>query len=422
MGSKDNDQNDESKDTVQSNNYQQWKKHTPLLYDTLINHHLTHPSSCIRWGHRLGEEQNHIIQRVYYCERGAAPNTIISANVKIAKPRTTDPMKMDKFEETLSSPSVTVLTRIPTPNGTEVNKIYTCEQNLNILFTKSDLNELHVWDLSSPESFIPVATLTGHSEGSCDSNFALDSSVIEPRVLSGDRDGIILMWSLDNNPKSTPGRDANGMIPPLSKFEGHQATVEDVCFNPSSSSEFCSVGDDQKLLFWDARASNSKISEALQRECVDLHCVDWNPSDLNLLVVGTASGATFVVDRRKIGGGEGIEPLHKLHQHQEPVFRVGWRPDSTVHYASGGDDCFVCIWDISQLGAQSESMGEAQESKEVIFKHCGHRGSVQDLHWNPVIPWTLASVSEDAAWVILSEPFPPLSSSTPVCRSSSRSS
>mmetsp|Transcript_35692 Transcript_35692/g.111672 ORF Transcript_35692/g.111672 Transcript_35692/m.111672 type:complete len:189 (+) Transcript_35692:798-1364(+) len=150
--------------------------------------------------------------------------------------------------------------------------------------------------------------------------------------------------------------------------------------------------------------------------------LDWNPSDLNLLVVGTASGATFVVDRRKIGGGEGIEPLHKLHQHQEPVFRVGWRPDSTVHYASGGDDCFVCIWDISQLGAQSESMGEAQESKEVIFKHCGHRGSVQDLHWNPVIPWTLASVSEDAAWVILSEPFPPLSSSTPVCRSSSRSS
>ncbi|EKX47838.1 hypothetical protein GUITHDRAFT_137213 [Guillardia theta CCMP2712] len=325
MGSKDNDQNDESKDTVQSNNYQQWKKHTPLLYDTLINHHLTHPSSCIRWGHRLGEEQNHIIQRVYYCERGAAPNTIISANV---------------------------LTRIPTPNGTEVNKIYTCEQNLNILFTKSDLNELHVWDLSSPErqverdvehvdlirslSFIPVATLTGHSEGSCDSNFALDSSVIEPRVfchvLSGDRDGIILMWSLDNNPKSTCA------------FAGVEVPWQ--------------VGDDQKLLFWDARASNSKI-----------------------------------------GGGEGIEPLHKLHQHQEPVFRVGWRPDSTVHYASGGDDCFVCIWDISQLGAQSESMGEAQESKEVIFKHCGHRGSVQDLHWNPVIPWTLASVSEDAAWV-----------------------
>eukprot|EP00960_Hanusia_phi_P033212 750346-Hanusia_phi.AAC.2 len=51
-------------------------------------------------------------------------------------------------------------------------------------------------------------------------------------------------------------------------------------------------------------------------------------------------------------------------------------------------------------------MGETQEAKEVIFKHCGHRGSVQDLHWNPVIPWTLASVSEDATWVTLPPLFP----------------
>jgi len=35
---------------------------------------------------------------------------------------------------------------------------------------------------------------------------------------------------------------------------------------------------------------------------------------------------------------------------------------------------------------------------EVIFRHAGHRGSVQDLQWNPKDPWCMASVSEDASW------------------------
>eukprot|EP00960_Hanusia_phi_P033211 750346-Hanusia_phi.AAC.1 len=161
------------------------------------------------------------VESIYYSERGAAPNTIISANVKIPKQRTTDPMKMvsTRWSERGSERAGnrtnlkrTCLDKNSNPKrygGKQDLYMRTSETqpilvpNFNILFTKSDLNDLHVWDLSSPDSFVPVAILTGHSEGSCDSNFALDSSFTEPRILSGDRDGIILMWSLDASPKNT---------------------------------------------------------------------------------------------------------------------------------------------------------------------------------------------------------------------------
>lgn len=37
----------------------------------------------------------------------------------------------------------------------------------------------------------------------------------------------------------------------------------------------------------------------------DLHCLDWNETDVNLLVTGTADGECFVFDRRKMHRDKG---------------------------------------------------------------------------------------------------------------------
>uniref|UniRef100_A0A7S0MQN2 Histone-binding protein RBBP4 N-terminal domain-containing protein n=1 Tax=Cryptomonas curvata TaxID=233186 RepID=A0A7S0MQN2_9CRYP len=66
-----------------------------------------------------------------------------------------------------------------------------------------------------------------------------------------------------------------------------------------------------------------------------------------------------------------------------------------------GEDSTLLVWDISQIGAEPPQQRGGSESggpAEVILHHSGHRGSVQDLQWNPFLPWVLASVSEDAAW------------------------
>ena len=73
--------------------------------------------------------------------------------------------------------------------------MHTHTQAPNLLIAKSDLNVLHVWNVNdSLEAMPPVATLSGHGEGACESNFALDSSKDKPRVLSGDKDGVVCKY------------------------------------------------------------------------------------------------------------------------------------------------------------------------------------------------------------------------------------
>ena len=74
--------------------YRLWKKNIPICYDFFVNNNLILPSPCLRWGHVLREDSTSLIQRMYYTERGGDPNTIVIANVKINKCRTSDPTKM----------------------------------------------------------------------------------------------------------------------------------------------------------------------------------------------------------------------------------------------------------------------------------------------------------------------------------------
>jgi histone-binding protein RBBP4 len=96
--------------------------------------------------------------------------------------------------------------------------------------------------------------------------------------------------------------------------------------------------------------------------------------------------------------------LHRLHEHKDAVLRVGWLPGSTTHFASGGDDAAIYIWDLGRVGKLQTEAELEWGPAEIIFKHSGHRGSVQDFHWNPEQTnagkpnWVMASVSEDGEW------------------------
>lgn len=139
---------------------------------------------------------------------------------------------------------------------------------------------------------------------------------------------------------------------------------------------------------------------------------DWNAADENLLVTGGADGSTSVFDKRKVrdclysslivllfpcemckckstlrvcdfswwvkritheitptddceaaceylhpltvilrqvGSERGTAaPLHALNEHQDAVYRVCWLPKSCKHFASGGEDSLVVVWDITR--------------------------------------------------------------------------
>ena len=96
----------------------------------------------------------------------------------------------------------------------------------------------------------PSAVLEGHACNVCESNFSLDTSPAKhrARVLSGDREGLILLWNIESGGgrAGAAGGGAAHYVSPIGHFRGHESTVEDVCFHPQSDSEFCSVGDDKR--------------------------------------------------------------------------------------------------------------------------------------------------------------------------------
>ncbi|KAJ6842265.1 nucleosome/chromatin assembly factor group C [Iris pallida] len=361
---------------------------------------------------------------------GSVPNTLIIANVRIVKPRVAEASHISEFNEEARSPFVKKFKTIIHPG--EVNRIRELPQNSKIVATHTDSPDVLIWDvkaqpnrhaqLGSAES-CPDMILTGHQENS---EFALAMCRTEPLVLSGGKDKLVVFWSIQDHlstlgeassSKSPAGPSASSSatqttnvgnekningprVRPRGVFQGHRDTVEDVQFCPSSTQEFCSVGDDCCLILWDARTGTGPAVKVKKAHNADIHCVDWNPHDANLILTGSADNSVCLFDRRNLTSGSVGSPLHKFKGHKAPVLCVQWSPDKASVFASAAEDSLLNIWDHDKVGKTKERAGPKMPDSPpegLFFKHVGHRGKVVDFHWDTCAPWTIASVSDDWA-------------------------
>ncbi|KAL7617306.1 WD-40 repeat-containing protein MSI4 [Lactuca sativa] len=384
--------------------YTQWKYLVPILYDWLANHNLLWPSLSCRWGPQIEQATYKNRQRLYLSEQtdGSVPNTLVIANCEIVKPRVAAAEHISQFHEEARSPYVKKFKTIIHPG--EVNRIRELPQNMNIVATHTDSPDVLIWDveaqpnrhavLGATESR-PDLILTGHQENA---EFALDMCRSAPFVLSGGKDKSVVLWSIhdhistlatktggtNDKPSESPVIQARGV------FQGHEDTVEDVQFCPSSEQEFCSVGDDSCLILWDARTGSSPVVKVEKAHNADLHCVDWNPIDENLILTGSADNTIRLFDRRNLTNNGVGSPIHIFQNHTAAVLCVQWSPDKSSVFGSSAEDGVLNIWDHNKIGERS---GEA--SKGLLFRHSGHRDKVVDFHWNAHDPWTIVSVSDD---------------------------
>ena len=80
-------------------------------------------------------------------------------------------------------------------------------------------------------------------------------------------------------------------------LQGHTDTVEDVVFQPGSSSELASVADDSSLLFWDTRSGIAPVLRMAEAHgASDLHVVDWSSLRPELVATGKACKWWRIVD------------------------------------------------------------------------------------------------------------------------------
>lgn len=409
--------------------YTQWKSLVPVLYDWLANHNLVWPSLSCRWGPQVEHATYKNRQRLYLSEQtdGTVPNTLVIANCDVVKPRVAAAEHISQFNEEARSPFVKKYKTIIHPG--EVNRIRELPQNSNILGTHTDSPDVLIWDVEAQPNrhavlgaapSHPDLVLTGHEENA---EYALSLCPIEPLVLSGGRDKSVVLWniqdhistlgvasdakSLEASSGSSGGKQAaksgnnkvldSPTVGPRGIYQGHEDTIEDVQFCPSSATEFCSVGDDSCLILWDARVGTYPAIKVEKAHNADLHCVDWNPHDVNFILTGSADNSVRMFDRRNLSSGGSGSPVYKFEGHSAAVLCVQWSPDKASVFGSAAEDGFLNVWDYEKVGKKKERSGTRATNSPpgLFFQHSGHRDKVVDFHWNSSDPWTIVSVSDD---------------------------
>lgn len=407
--------------------YTQWKSLVPVLYDWLANHNLVWPSLSCRWGPQLEQATYKNRQRLYLSEQtdGSVPNTLVIANCEIVKPRVAAAEHISQFNEEARSPFVKKSKTIIHPG--EVNRIRELPQESKIVATHTDSPDVLIWNVDTqpnrhavlgvPESR-PDLILTGHQDNA---EFALAMSPTESFVLSGGKDKSVVLWSIHDHISSlavdqgggkSPGsgtsnsksskadevdnRPAGPTVHARGVFRGHEDTVEDVQFCPSSAQEFCSVGDDSCLILWDARSGSAPVTKVEKAHSADLHCVDWNPHDVNLILTGSADNSVRMFDRRNLTSGGVGSPVHTFQGHSAAVLCVQWSPHKSSVFGSSAEDGILNLWDYDKIGeVDNASTKPPSAGAGLFFRHAGHRDKVVDFHWNTADPWTIVSVSDD---------------------------
>ncbi|KAL1335483.1 hypothetical protein HN51_064362 [Arachis hypogaea] len=402
--------------------YNRWKAVVPVLYDWLSNHNLLWPSLSCRWGPQLEQSHHKNRQRLYLSEQtdGSVPNTLVIATCDVVKPRVAAADHISQFNEEARSPFVKKYKTIIHPG--EVNRIREMPQHSNIVATHTDSPNVLIWDVEAQPNrhavlgatnSRPDLILTGHQDNA---EFALAMCPTGPYVLSGGKDKSVVFWSIEDhitsaadsksggsinkqNTKSGEGNDKSADGPsvgPRGIYCGHDETVEDVAFCPFNAQEFCSVGDDSCLILWDARAGSGPAVKVEKAHDADLHCVDWNFHDVNLILTGSADNSVRMFDRRKLTSNGVGSAVHKFEGHSAAVLSVQWSPDKSSIFGSSAEDGLLNIWDYEKVGKTTERSGTTASSPAgLFFQHAGHRDKVVDFHWNSYDPWTMVSVSDD---------------------------
>ncbi|KAJ8662982.1 hypothetical protein O0I10_001159 [Lichtheimia ornata] len=386
--------------------YKTWKKNSPFLYDLLISHALEWPSLTCQWFPEVEKfpDNNFKIQRLLL---GTHTNDDDRNYVQIATVRlpndeqvlngksTTDDTAMEEDDDSNANGTAPYDAHIKIEQKIvhegEVNRARYQVDNTDIIATKSRTGEVYIFDRKqygqTPrvfERFNPTFKLSGHDK----EGYGLawnPHKAKSTHLISGSFDSRVCYWDIAAASKE------NKEIEPLNVYNGHTAPVEDVAWHPKYETIFASVGDDCKLMIWDARnkSTDTPIHDIYAHNA-GINCVGFCPNSEWVLATGSGDQTAALWDLRN--------PKHKLHElqgHQGEILQLAWSPHHESVLATAGNDRRVLVWDLSRIG-QEMSPAEAEDGPpELLFMHGGHTNKISDFGWNPVDPWMLASAAED---------------------------
>eukprot|EP01066_Platyproteum_vivax_P010987 Platyproteum_vivax@DN4961_c0_g1_i2.p1 len=218
---------------------------------------------------------------------------------------------------------------------------------------------------------------------------------------------MLLIWDISDEVKGLCGSGTSHtgtqLRPTIALNEAHVGTVEDVKFHFQKNEVLGSVGDDKMLKLWDLRQKG----EACRGVCGgggELNCLAFNSFFESLIATGSSDGSVCLWDARKM-----TAPFHTIAYHTGDVLGVEFMPQNPSVLASSSVDSKVCVYDLAKIEENMSPQLGRLNCPELLFVHCGHTGSVNDFHWNPLEPWVIASVADDRIfqmWKIADTVYP----------------
>lgn len=301
----------------------------------------------------------------------------------------------DVPEDEIESPPVMKVAGLRHPGC--VNRVkYNILGPTPVVAAWSEQGSVNIWNISSllqklevpgkdpvKEELAPLQSFTGHgSEG-----YSLAWSQADPGVLaSGDCLKNIHIWK--------PGEGGAWSIN-SQPFNSHTKSVEDLAWSPNEPNVLASCSVDRTIKIWDVRAHPTKACMLTQgaAHASDVNVISWNPSE-PFILSGGDDGCVKVWDLRNLGGNS--DPVAVFKHHSKPVTSVEWsREDSTV-FASAGEDDQVALWDLAlerDTEAAQENDNELKDlPPQLLFIHQGLR-EVKEIHWHAKVPGLIMATS-----------------------------
>jgi histone-binding protein RBBP4 len=258
-------------------------------------------------------------------------------------------------------------------------------QDPHFIATKTVGSEVYVFDYrkfpSEPvgNACTPTLRLTGHTK----EGFGLAwNPNKQGQLLSASDDKTVCLWNIESA--------HNGTLDAQTMFAGHSDVVEDVDWHRHHECLFGSVGDDRKLMIFDTRHDARSPIYQVDAHTADVNSLSFNPYGEFLIATGSSDKTVALWDLRNLK-----QQLHSFASHTDEVIHVRWSPHHETVLASASADHRVMIWDLSRIGEQQSPQDAEDGPPELLFIHGGHTSKVSDINWNPVLPWTVASVAED---------------------------
>ncbi|CCH46908.1 putative WD repeat-containing protein [Wickerhamomyces ciferrii] len=364
--------------------YQLWRKNCPLMYEFVSETALTWPSLTVQWLPDQEVLSTGIKHRILLGTHTSGEDTdyLKIASTQLPKSLVDTNGKQQQQEEGPADYqkqgfNARLKVNKKFKHQDEVNRARYQPQDPTKIGTINGSGKVFIYD-TTLESKEPIFHLEHHTENGYGISW---NKFNQGQLLTSSDDKTVALWDINNQSTST--------ITPKHIFKHHSDIVNDVQWHNHNANVFGSVSEDKTIQLFDIRTSLSTPLHLINRHAA-VNTISFSLHSSNLFAVGLDDATIELFDIRNPS-----KKLHTIMGHSESITSLEWDPHNDGIIASGSQDRRVILWDIKKIGEEQIQEDEDDGAPELFMMHAGHTSGITDLSFNPNIPWTLATSSDD---------------------------